>query len=134
MLRAAIAALLALAGCQAKAPVTATETASEAAPAVPSTMPAKPFQALGTEPFWSIEVRPGEMLYSDPENIAGTSFAATETSEGRGTRFAGSLNGKPVSLLVEPGTCSDGMSDTVYSWKAVLTIGTRTEQGCARER
>lgn len=97
-------------------------------------MPDKPFQALGTEPFWSVEVLPGQMRYSDPENIAGTTFPVTEAQAGGGTRYSGSLNGQPVSLLVQPGTCSDGMSDTVYPWKAALTIGERTEQGCARER
>ena len=130
MHRATLLALLALAGCEGKAPIVATETAI--APA--AVMPATPFQALGTEPFWAVEVLPGQMRYSDPENIAGTTFAATEAPDGQGIRYSGTLDGRPVSLLVEPGTCSDGMSDTVYRWQATLTIGARSEQGCARER
>lgn len=130
MRRVAVLVLLALAGCEGKAPIAATETASAPAPA----MPAMPFQALGTEPFWSIEVLPGQMRYSNPENIAGTTFAATEARDGQGMRYSGTLDGQPVTLLVKPGTCSDGMSDTVYPWQALLTIGERTEQGCARER
>ncbi len=130
MRKVAVLALLALAGCEAKAPIAATETASDPAPA----MPGKPFQALGTEPFWSIEVTSGQMKYSDPENIAGTAFAASEAREGQGMHYSGTLHGQPVSLLVQPGTCSDGMSDTVYPWRAALRIGDRTEQGCVRER
>lgn len=92
------------------------------------------FQALGTEPFWSVEVRPGQLRYSSPENIDGTGFAATETGADGGTRWSGTLEGKPFSLLIVPGQCSDGMSDTVYAWKATLRWGEVSEQGCARER
>ena len=97
-------------------------------------MPEKPFQALGTEPFWAVEVLPGQLRYSDPENIDGTTFAATEVREGDGIRYSGTLDGQPLSLLVQPGTCIDGMSDNVYEWTAVLTIERRTLHGCARKR
>lgn len=98
------------------------------------TMPEKPFQALGTEPFWAVEVLPGQLRYSDPENIAGTTFPATESREATGVRYSGTMSGQPISLLVQPGTCSDGMSDTVYPWTAVLTKDGRRLQGCARKR
>lgn len=97
-------------------------------------MPEKPFQALGTEPFWAVEVLPGQLRYSDPENIAGTTFPATESREATGVRYSGTMSGQPISLLVQPGTCSDGMSDTVYPWTAVLTKDGRRLQGCARKR
>lgn len=97
-------------------------------------MPEKPFQALGTEPFWAVEVLPRQLRYSDPENIAGTAFAATESREGTGVRYSGTLEGQPLTLLIQPGTCSDGMSDTVYPWTAVLTKDGRRLQGCARKR
>ena len=94
----------------------------------------KRYQALGTEPFWSIEVMPGKLRYTTPENLDGTAFPATESAQGNASRYAGLMDGKAVTLLIEPGQCSDGMSDTVYPYKAVLTIEERSEQGCARER
>lgn len=136
MRSAGLALMLGLAGCGQQPDVAPTQAA--AAPVATGShqafMPQKPFQALGTEPFWSVEVTAGQMRYSDPENIAGTAFAATEQPEGAAMRYSGTLGGKPVSLLIQPGTCSDGMSDTVYSWQATLTIGDRTERGCARPR
>ena len=133
----ALGLMLGLAACGQQPDVAPTESAA-AEPLVTATpgpvMPEKPFQALGTEPFWAVEVLPGQLRYSDPENIAGTTFAATESREGSGLRYSGTLNGQPLTLLVQPGTCSDGMSDTVYPWTAVLTKDGFTLQGCARKR
>jgi len=143
------AALLALAGCDAsppddktgspevsetvaRAPVTATEQAA-AAPA-PATLAAKPgrlFHALGTEPFWSVKVSPGQLRYSSPETPE-VSFVSSEAKDGKGVRYSGTMNGKSLSLMIVPGKCSDGMSDTVYEWQAELTIAGQTEQGCAK--
>lgn len=102
---------------------------AQSAPVLPERM-----QALGTEPFWSVEITPGQLRYSHPENIPGTAFAAVASREGEKMRYSGTMDGKAVSLLVQPGTCSDGMSDTIYEWKAELTIDGQTEKGCARKR
>jgi uncharacterized membrane protein len=91
------------------------------------------FKALGTEPFWSIEVGSGLLRYSSPENLKGTGFAAIEAPLGKGWRFAGTLESKPVVLVIEPGECSDGMSDTVYAYTARFSWGTQTERGCAKK-
>lgn len=153
MPRLAAAGLLVLAGCgSGGGPDAPIETPTATAATLPAAEPTgaggtaeanqpptaapveKRFQALGTEPFWSVEVLPGQLRFSSPENIDGTTFAATRITDGTGVRYAGTLDGKPLSLLIEPGTCSDGMSDTVYVWKAALTIDGRTEQGCARTK
>lgn len=111
---------------------TTDETGARITPSLQAS--GKHMQALGTEPFWSVEIRPGELRYSTPENQAGTLIASTVTSDGRRMIHSGEIDGKPISLTIEPGTCSDGMSDTVYQWKATLTIDDRTEQGCAQIR
>ena len=103
----------------------------------PSSAPAaapKRLQALGTEPFWSLEVRPGALRYSSPEVLDGIEFAVHETLNGTTRRFAGTLQGKPAVLTIASGTCSDGMSDTVYPYTARFAWGEETRQGCARER
>jgi len=91
-------------------------------------------QALGTEPFWSIETGDGKMRYSSPEELKGIAVEAVEETLGGVRRFSGQLQAKPAVLLVESGTCSDGMSDTVYAYKASFTWGGKTEHGCARAR
>jgi uncharacterized membrane protein len=146
-------ALLALAGCSGKTEGPAAVTAdtkgsfseraspsppSPAAPAAtvsPTLLPATSrLQALGTEPFWSIETGDGKMRYSSPEELKGIAVDAVEETVGGAQRFSGQLQGKPVVLLVESGNCSDGMSDTVYPYKAGFTWGGKTELGCARSR
>lgn len=91
-------------------------------------------QALGTEPFWSVEVTGEGMTYTTPDLPAGARIAATTSPESGGQRYSGTLGGEAFGLLVTPGTCSDGMSDIVYPYTATLTIGPRTERGCARAR
>ena len=97
----------------------------------PQGLPQK-LQALGTEPFWAIYVEPGKLRYTSPDTLDGTTFPATETEQGSGKRFAGTLEGMQVVLTVTPGTCSDGMSDTVYPYAATLTFGSEVRKGCAR--
>ena len=92
------------------------------------------FQALGTEPFWSIEVDGDTLRYSSPENLNGTPIYAVKVKNGGGALYSGKLDVKDVVLIIEPGTCSDGMSDTVYPYKASFTRGDQTQQGCARQK
>lgn len=136
-----LAGLVLLAGCQSgqdSAPVAASDApaaTAAASPVLPDPPPNIPqYQALGTEPFWSLTSSPGSLRYSSPEALDGISFPVRTTFEGEVTRYAGTLQDKPVVLVITPGTCSDGMSDTVYPYKAAFTWGGRTEQGCARRK
>ncbi len=148
MRSAVVAGLVLLAGCgqePAKPPSPSPETSKAtivsshvsavvhpSAPLVPPPPGLTHFQALGTEPFWSIDVAPGKLAYSSPEVQPAVAIAATFLTEGKKLRFSGTMDGKPVVLTIEPGTCSDGMSDTVYAYKATFRWGGQTEQGCAR--
>jgi uncharacterized membrane protein len=89
--------------------------------------------AFGNEPFWSVQVMPGILRYSSPET-EDIDFVSLEVTEGKGSRYSGVMNGENVILQISPGKCSDGMSDTVHSWTAMLTIGAKSHQGCARVR
>jgi uncharacterized membrane protein len=151
MRSAVLAGLLVLTGCEQKAPKPEMVTVDlegsptdvpPAAPAAPtiqtSDLPPPPpkvaqYQALGTEPFWSLKTAPGKLRYSSPEAIDGIEFSANVAVAGALKRYTGVLQGKPVVLTIEPGTCSDGMSDTVYAHKASFIWGERTEQGCAKQ-
>lgn len=138
-----------LAGCNKEPPPDAAVTMPTSEAGLPSPMPdpsdtAKPensrpatttlhLRAFGNEPFWAIDIAPGQLRYSSPELPDGKPFKASSTPDGKGVRYSGTLDGKAISLLIEPGTCSDGMSDTVHKWTAALTIDGKTEQGCARQ-
>ena len=92
----------------------------------------KYYQALGTEPFWSVEVTPEALVYKTPENPAGTRIAYTTAKVASDTRYFGKLGGEQVILLIMPAKCSDGMSDTIYSYSATWSIGAEIRGGCAR--
>ena len=93
---------------------------------------ARKFQALGTEPFWSIDVLGSKLLYTSPDVPQAVAISASVASSGTQLRFSGTMEGKPVVLTIEPGACSDGMSDTAYAYKSSFSWGEQTEQGCAR--
>lgn len=134
-------ALLAACGSPAPAPEATQPSAAiaSAAAAAAATATAAPeqwekLQAVGTEPFWSVEIQTGQLRYSTPESIEGTTFPATRRSEGPRVIFSGTLEGQPFTLTLEPATCSDGMSDTVYPFAATRSIGTDMQRGCARNK
>ena len=78
----------------------------------------------------------GKLLYTSPEQQTAVAIEAHVTAIGKhgdgGLVWEGWMAGKPVTLTIREGQCSDGMSDTVYPYKATFTWGERTEQGCAR--
>ena len=116
----AVVAVLALAGC-----------------VTPKTVLPARMSALGTEPFWSVEIGPeklGPLRYSTPENQPGTAIPAALSAAPPATVWTGTYAGAPFVLRIAPGKCSDGMSDTVYAWQATLTVSGRTERGCAKSR
>lgn len=126
------------------APPPAPAATSEPAPVTkpspsptPSATPApeKRLQALGTEPFWSVEVMPkGRLKYSTPDMLNGVVVSSIEKREGERIRYIARFNGKPFTLDIVPDKCSDGMSDTVYPYKVTFVHSGRTDHGCARLR
>ncbi|MGH6787346.1 MAG: COG3650 family protein [Novosphingobium sp.] len=112
----------------------AESSAAPSPPPSPTPAPAERFQALGTEPFWSVEVEGEQLRYVTPENQPGTAFAAKRARENSAQVWAGTLEGQSFVLRIAPGTCSDGMSDTVYAWTAQVAFGDTTLSGCARLR
>ena len=116
-----------LAGCQ---PVATQEPAAQGATSAPVN---EHFVALGTEPFWSVEVSPGQLRYSTPEDIPGAIFAAQRRAEAAGITYTGTLKGQSAALRIAAGQCSDGMSDTVYAYRATFTLAGQALRGCARD-
>ena len=136
----------ALAGCQPdvnKEPASQEtaipqEAATPQAAATPQQTASAPvterFVALGTEPFWSVEVSPGQLRYSTPEDIPGAIFAAQRSDDAAAIIYTGTLDGKAARLRIAAGQCSDGMSDTVYAYRSRFTLADLELSGCARKR
>ncbi|WP_122468506.1 hypothetical protein [Brevundimonas lutea] len=92
----------------------------------------QPLAVLGTEPFWSVRIRPDGIEYDGVDRplrrganpgpmVQGTTAVwATATEDGQTL---------VVTLAATP--CSDGMSDRAYPLTAQVEVGAETLNGCA---
>ena len=89
------------------------------------------FTALGTEPFWDIQVAGRTLTYSGPD-IETKVMEAERTTSGETATYTGNHEGTAFKLTMTRGSCNDGMSDNEYQYKVEWTFGDQTNQGCAR--
>ena len=128
-----IVALLVLTACSpaAEAPE-APDPAPERAPVLAGVDLTQPLRALGNEPFWAVELRGTEMVYSGvdrPEQRAPQGAPVI-----RGTMAvweATTTAGTPLSVTLTATECSDGMSSRTYPLTALVKVGEETLTGCA---
>lgn len=85
----------------------------------------------GTEPFWGGEVTGRSLLWKTPDRPEGEGISVARFAGRGGLSFSGTLAGEDLMLIVTPGDCSDGMSDRVYPFVAIVRIGAAQRQGCA---
>lgn len=124
---------VALAGCYDRKdakPKTAAEP--QAAAVLAGVDLGQPVRALGTEPFWSVEITPDTLIYTrvdQPDQRAPNHGA---TLQGTVATYASSTNlQKALNVMLIATECSDGMSDRVYPLTARVEIGDDTLTGCA---
>ncbi len=96
------------------------------------TAPAAPYatyRALGTEPFWSLELNGSEMVFTEAA-VPNSRIAEPQPRPIHG--FAGDIyQGKRINLNIVHGQrCSDGMSDRVYRDKVQVRVDDRSFEGC----
>lgn len=108
--------LLSTAACQPSAP-----------PVIGGIDLAKPAQALGTEPFWGVEIRPDLLILTgvDREELRVANPGAR--MEGGAAVFAA----EGLTLTLKAAACSDGMSDRTYPLEAEARVGEEVLKGCA---
>jgi uncharacterized membrane protein len=92
-------------------------------------------QCFGTEPFWSIDVgyhrALANLVFS--ESKAELSLADPETSRGFVSPWLLRGEGAADFLLIDAKKCSDGMSDTDYSYSLSAEVGGVLLKGCCEQ-
>lgn len=128
-----IVALLVLTACSpaAEAPE-APEPAPEPAPVLAGVDLTQPLRALGTEPFWAVELTGSELVYSGVDRPEQRAPQGAPVLQGTMAIWeATTTAGTPLSVTLTATECSDGMSDRTYPLTALVKVGEETLTGCA---
>ena len=124
---------LALAGCydrqdQAPKPADAPETAAM----LGEVDLGKPVRALGTEPFWSVDITRDALVYTRVDQAPQRAPNHGATVQGTVATYATSTDlQQALNVMLIATECSDGMSDRTYPLTARVEIGQDTLSGCA---
>lgn len=137
----AAASALALTACK---PAADAGTAGDAAaaPPPPAAAPSDPvlnnidltqdLRAVGTEPFWAVEMTKAGLTFSGPDRPSATApNTGPVMNEGEASWTGATADGKPLKVTLTAGPCSDGMSDREYPLKAKVELGGEKFNGCA---
>ena len=144
---ALVATAALLTACQPTTPNNEVASAPEpAAPAqihppvtapTPASMPATPPKAerdyrselrlTGTEPFWGVHITAGQIKLMRPDHADVTVTNAGPTINADVAVW----NARGLTIRLQPGQCSDGMSNNVYPYGATVTVDGEVLKGCA---
>ncbi|MCG9598601.1 hypothetical protein L1D15_17970 [Vibrio sp. Isolate25] len=91
------------------------------------TQPTQPTKAFGNEPFWSVQFV-GNALKFTVMGEEAQQFELTSTKLEADRRRYTFQQGE---LELNQRSCNDGMSDSLYGWRASLKVGEKTYRGCA---
>jgi uncharacterized membrane protein len=133
-MRLVLAALsvLALAACSREPETPAPGPAPEPAPTLAGVDLTRPVRALGTEPFWGVDLTGTEIVYSGADRPEQRAPQPKPVLQGTTATFeAVTSAGNPISVMLAATECSDGMSDRTYPLSAIVRIGGETLTGCA---
>ena len=112
-------------------PATNTPATNEPTPETPApTTPAGDYRSAlkltGTEPFWGVQI--GDKITLQRPDYPDMTVANT------GPTINGDVavwNARDLIIRLEPGECSDGMSNNRYPYKATVTVKGEVLRGCA---
>jgi uncharacterized membrane protein len=95
------------------------------------------FRVFGTEPFWSVEVRPSGIVYNSLATEEKQTFPYVTPLAANGrlpeTVRVYRLGQQNNTLLIirKVDNCSDGMSDNLYPYSGLFIQGNMVLEGCA---
>ena len=84
-------------------------------------------RAFGNEPFWSLNFTPSSLIFQ----LLGEEKQSLEVTASRLEPNRRRYDFAQGQLELNIGSCSDGMSDSVYGWSASLQLDDKRYQGCA---
>jgi len=93
-----------------------------------------PLRALGTEPFWGVDISPDGLVYSAVDSEGMRADNPGPTIQGTTAVFASATeDGTALVVTLIATECSDGMSDRIYPLTARVELGGQTLNGCAAD-
>ncbi len=124
---------LGVAACSPSAETPADTAAAEAAPVMLGGVDLnQPVRALGTEPFWSVEITPDALIYSGVDRPEQRASNPGPQVQGTTAVYATATDtGAALVVTVIATECSDGMSDRTYPLTVRVELGEETLNGCA---
>lgn len=128
-----ILAALALTACSpsAEAPA-APDAAPTPAPVLAGVDLTQPLRALGTEPFWAVELTGSDMVYSGVDRPEQRAPQGEPVMQGTMAIWeATTAAGNPLKVTLTATDCGDGMSSRTYPLTAMVEIGGERLMGCA---
>lgn len=92
----------------------------------------EPLRALGTEPFWAVNIDGDGLVYSGVDRPEERAPNAGPQMAGTTAMWSGQTDqGRVLSVTLIETPCSDGMSDRTYPLTARVEIGEELLNGCA---
>jgi heat shock protein HslJ len=86
----------------------------------------EPYRAHGTEPFWSLTIVEGQLIF---EPAAGARIAVPAPAP-RTDEVTRSYTTPRLAVSINHGACTDGMSGQRYADTVFVTVGGREFEGC----
>lgn len=91
----------------------------------------KPLRALGTEPFWHVDITDAALTYKDMEEKTLTTGHKGAQVTGNVAVWEGEAESPKMVVTATATDCSDGMSDRIYPLSVKVEIDGRSLVGCA---
>ena len=85
-----------------------------------------PYRAVGTEPFWSLDINPQSMRFQAMDGRA----IVEDTPQAQQNYGGDYYRGRRIEVNIVHQSCSDGMSDRVYPDQVQVRVDGREWRGC----
>lgn len=96
---------------------------------------ALPLRALGTEPFWALDIDSTGLRFITPDDTSGIRFPPlVPGAAGDTVVWVAGTEPASIDVRIWREQCSDGMSDRVYPYAATVRISGTAHRGCADRR
>lgn len=124
--------VLALAACGEPAPPAEPAPEPQPAPSLGGVDLSQPVRALGTEPFWAVDIGPEGLVYEGVDRPREVAPRGEVQLMGTVAVFSGMTDrNRELKVMLTETECSDGMSERTYPLTARVEIGGETLNGCA---